>query len=159
MEKKIYLQAPADDEVDNYGIYECLQSNRKEKEKSYGLLNANNYIFSSDISDHYAAHREAEEQIGKGNFMLVVHKRNEMITEFSIRKLGHTEYTPSDFEMYIIRKTLEEAKRYADEGYRVEVTIPKEASVTEEEESTEDIDNAIECVDEKQRQRGVAIGI
>ena len=151
MEKRIVLRAPADDEVDNYGVYECLQSNRKSKVKSYGLLNSNNFIFQSGIADHYAANREIEKEIGRGNFILVVNKKNEELMEFDIRRRGHSEHTPSEFEWHVIRKTLEEAKRYSDEGYDVEVTIPAEASATEEEERTKDVDNAIESVDEKQR--------
>lgn len=152
MEKRLHFRAPLDEELDDYGIYKCLQSNRQEKIKSYGLLTSTDYIFAIDIYDHYRTDTELKDKVGQGNFCVTVFRYDEDSMQLLIRRLGREEYEASEFELKVMRHLIDEAQRFQNEGYRIEVIIPAEASITEEEEQTEDLDAARESIEAKEEQ-------
>lgn len=159
MERKLLLTAPAYDEVDDYGIYECLNANKEHRFKTHGLLNAKQFVFKTNIGDHYCAWTDSEKEIGKGNFTIVVDRLRDDLQCLYIRKEGREEYEITEFEREVIKKTLEEAKKYQDEGNTIDVIIPAEVSYSRDEEQTKDVDEAIESVNEREKQQAASKGI
>lgn len=154
MEKRLHLRAPLDDELDDYGVYKCLQSNKDERVKSFGLLTSTEFIFVNDIHDHYVTATELQRKIGSGNFSVTVYRYDDSLMQLIIRRIGREEYEASAFELGIMRHLVEEAQQFQSEGNRVEVIIPAEASVTEEEEQTENLEAAKESIAAKEEQQG-----
>ena len=159
MSSRVFVKVSEDKDVDNYGVYDCFKQNKRDKVKSFGLLNNNYYIFESEIACHRAAGDSMKKEMGNGNFWVVVNKKNESVIQLDIRRIGREEHNPSDFEWKTIRNVLDEAKRFADEGNNIEVTIPAEVSASYEEETTNDVYNSIESMDERRIQRRMIAGI
>ncbi len=119
--------ASIDHKTSNYGIYDCMKSNKLDRTKSIGIITRTEYVFRTDIGDHYCEGREIEDEIGEGDFRICVHKRSELVQELFITQDRNTS-DANKFELYTLRKIVQEAKRFADEGNIVNIELPEAAA-------------------------------
>ncbi len=134
--------ASIDQKTGNYGIYDCMKSNKLSKIKSIGIITPTEYVFRTDIGDHYCEGREIEDKIGEGTFRVCIHKRSEMVQELYINQDRDT-VTVSEFELHMLKKIIQEAKRFADEGNIVDIELPEAAAKDGKYHSHLDADEAL----------------
>lgn len=133
----------------NYGVYDYLVKREEGSLKTFGGINAENYLYKMGIYDHYCTWKEIEDEIGKFNFWFSNYRNGRGVNLININysKEKCEDEGISLFQIECILGVLNECRNYClRKPNSVEVIIPSICTKENNDIQSKDIDGLINLV-------------